>query len=49
MTNSQALGCTMLQVGSNDDPNSSGDFDVIARDLRELSDMAAQQSPPIRM
>ncbi|CCG83214.1 putative 3-dehydroshikimate dehydratase [Taphrina deformans PYCC 5710] len=34
------LGCTMLQVGSNDDKSTSSDFNVIAKDLRELSDLA---------
>ncbi|KAA8897436.1 3-dehydroshikimate dehydratase [Sphaerosporella brunnea] len=33
-----ALGCHMLQVGSNDDPESSGDLYVIAKDLAELAD-----------
>lgn len=43
------LGCTMLQVGSSDDDSSSGDFDVIAGDLRDLADLAARQDPPIRI
>ncbi|KAI5779248.1 3-dehydroshikimate dehydratase [Geopyxis carbonaria] len=34
-----ALGCEMLQVGSNDDPESSADRDTIAEDLRELADL----------
>ncbi|KAI5820528.1 xylose isomerase-like protein [Pyronema omphalodes] len=37
----EALGCDMLQVGSNDDPESSGDYDTIARDLKELADLMA--------
>ena len=45
----QALGCEMLQVGSTPDASTSGDYDVIARDLRELADEAAAQVPPIRM
>ena len=39
----------MLQVGSSDDPSSSSDFDVIARDLRALADEAAAQVPQINM
>ena len=39
----------MLQVGSSDDPTSSGDFDVIASDFRMLADEASTQDPPIRM
>lgn len=39
----------MLQVGASDDPASSSDFDVIARDLRDLSDLAAKQDPPIQL
>jgi len=34
-----ALGCDMLQVGSNDDAAASGDPDVIASDLAELADL----------
>ncbi|EKM57748.1 uncharacterized protein PHACADRAFT_170959 [Phanerochaete carnosa HHB-10118-sp] len=39
----------VLRVGSSDDPDSSCDFDVIARDLCELADLAAKQDPPIRI
>lgn len=45
----QGLGCDMLQVGSTNDPSTSGDYDVIVKDLRELADEAAKQNPPIRM
>ena len=48
-TNTQALGCDMLQVGSTPDESTSGDYDVIANDLRQLADQAAAQEPPIRM
>lgn len=34
------LGCSMLQVGSNDDVSTSSEFDVIAKDLRDLCDLA---------
>ncbi|GJE85429.1 xylose isomerase-like protein [Phanerochaete sordida] len=43
------LDCAMLQVGSSDDADSSGEFDVIAGDLRELADLAAIEDPPIRI
>ncbi|KAI5851012.1 xylose isomerase-like protein [Tricharina praecox] len=36
-----ALGCAMLQVGSNDDPAASGDTGDIVCDLRELADLVA--------
>jgi len=39
----------MLQVGSSDDPSTSSDYDVIARDLRQLADEAAKQDPPIQI
>ena len=39
----------MLQVGSTPDESTSSDYDVIARDLRQLADEAAAQDPPIRM
>lgn len=45
----QALDCQMLQVGSSDDPSSSSDYGVIARDLRALADEAAERVPPIKM
>lgn len=45
----QGLGCDMLQVGSTNDPSTSGDYNLIADHLRELADEAAQQNPPIRM
>ncbi|KAH7924994.1 xylose isomerase-like protein [Leucogyrophana mollusca] len=45
----QALDCQILQVGSSDDPSSSPDLDVIARDLRQLADEADSQSPPIKI
>lgn len=45
----QGLGCDMLQVGSTNDPSTSGDYDIIVKDLRELADEAAKQNPPIRM
>ncbi|KAH9848733.1 xylose isomerase-like protein [Lenzites betulinus] len=44
-----ALNCQMLQVGSTPDPSTSSDYDVIARDLRQLADEAAAQEPPIRI
>lgn len=44
-----ALDCQMLQVGSSDDPSSSSDLEVIARDLRVLADEAAAQHPPIKI
>ena len=44
-----ALGTTMLQVGSTDNPSSSDDYEVIARDLRELCDVAAAKEPPCRI
>jgi sugar phosphate isomerase/epimerase len=34
-----ALGCHMLQVGSNDDEEASDDLEVIARDLAALADL----------
>jgi sugar phosphate isomerase/epimerase len=34
-----ALGCGMLQVGSNDDETASGDLEAIAKDLAELADL----------
>ncbi|KAI8974874.1 xylose isomerase-like protein [Trametes punicea] len=43
----KALNCQMLQVGSTPDPSTSSDYDVIARDLRQLADEAAAQDPPI--
>ncbi|KAL7277108.1 hypothetical protein ACG7TL_008953 [Trametes sanguinea] len=45
----KALNCQMLQVGSTPDPSTSSDYDVIARDLRQLADEAAAQDPPIRI
>lgn len=39
----------MLQVGSTPDASTSSDYDVIARDLRQLADEAAAQHPPIRV
>lgn len=45
----KALDCQMLQVGSTDDPDTSADYDLIARDLRQLADEAAAQDPPIRI
>ncbi|KAI0331805.1 xylose isomerase-like protein [Cubamyces sp. BRFM 1775] len=45
----KALHCQMLQVGSTPDPSTSSDYDVIARDLRQLADEAAAQDPPIRI
>ncbi|KAH9939481.1 xylose isomerase-like protein [Amylocystis lapponica] len=45
----KALDCEMLQVGSTDDPDTSADYDLIARDLRQLADEAAKQQPPIRI
>jgi len=41
----KALGTRMLQVGSTDNPKTSGDYDVIAEDLAELCDLAASKSP----
>lgn len=37
----EALGCDMLQVGSNDDAESSSDYATIAKDLKELADLMA--------
>ncbi|KAI0353900.1 xylose isomerase-like protein [Trametes cingulata] len=45
----KALNCQMLQVGSTPDASTSSDYDVIARDLRQLADEAAAQDPPIRI
>ncbi|KAL1948755.1 hypothetical protein VTO73DRAFT_10561 [Trametes versicolor] len=45
----KALNCPLLQVGSTPDPSTSSDYDVIARDLRQLADEAAAQDPPIRI
>ncbi|PCH35139.1 xylose isomerase-like protein [Wolfiporia cocos MD-104 SS10] len=45
----KALDSQMLQVGSSDDPSTSSDYDVIARDLRQLADEAAAQDPPIQI
>ncbi|CDO71054.1 hypothetical protein BN946_scf184844.g58 [Trametes cinnabarina] len=45
----KALNCQMLQVGSTPDESTSSDYDVIARDLRQLADEAAVQKPPIRI
>ncbi|KAI0765854.1 xylose isomerase-like protein [Trametes elegans] len=45
----KALDCQILQVGSTPDPSTSSDYDVIARDLRQLADDAAAQDPPIRI
>ncbi|KAI0918501.1 hypothetical protein AcW1_009622 [Taiwanofungus camphoratus] len=45
----KALNCQMLQVGSSDDPSISSDYDIIARDLRQLADEAAAQDPPIKI
>ena len=39
----------MLQVGSSDDPTSSGNLDLIVRDFQELADLAAAQEPVIQM
>ncbi|TFK47191.1 xylose isomerase-like protein [Heliocybe sulcata] len=36
-----ALNCDMLQVGSSNDPAISADYDVMAKDLRQLADDAA--------
>jgi sugar phosphate isomerase/epimerase len=43
------LGTTMLQVGSTDNPNTSGDYDIIASDLASLCDLAASKSPPCKI
>ncbi|TBU25420.1 xylose isomerase-like protein [Dichomitus squalens] len=45
----KALGCDLLQVGSTPDESTSGDYDVISGDLRQLADEAAAQEPPIRI
>ncbi|EMD32278.1 hypothetical protein CERSUDRAFT_118976 [Gelatoporia subvermispora B] len=45
----KALNCQMIQVGSSDDPETSGDHEIIARDLRQLADEAAAQDPLIRI
>ena len=39
----------MLQVGSSNNSFSSINYDVIARGLRALADVAATQDPPIKM
>lgn len=36
----QILGSELLQVGSSNDPHSSGDISVIARTLQDLADAA---------
>jgi sugar phosphate isomerase/epimerase len=43
------LGTTMLQVGSTDNPNTSGDYDVIAKDLAALCDLAVSKKPPCKI
>jgi sugar phosphate isomerase/epimerase len=43
------LGTTMLQVGSTDNPKTSGDWDIIAADLASLSDLAATKDPPCKI
>ena len=40
----EVVECDMLQVGSTDDKESSGDRRIIVQDLRELADMAAQRN-----
>lgn len=40
----EAVGSDMLQVGSTDDKESSGDRAVIVKDLQELADMAAKRN-----
>jgi 4-hydroxyphenylpyruvate dioxygenase len=50
------LGTDIIQVPSNflgpdpvtGEPRTTGDMDVIVGDLREIADLAVQQSPPIR-
>jgi hypothetical protein len=39
----EALGTDMLQVGSSDSEGISGDIDVLAGDLGELADLAAEK------
>ncbi|KZT01032.1 xylose isomerase-like protein [Laetiporus sulphureus 93-53] len=45
----KALNCEILQVSSSDDPSSSKDRNLIARDLRDLADAAAKEQPPIKI
>jgi 4-hydroxyphenylpyruvate dioxygenase len=51
------LGTDIVQVPSNflppdsvtGEPRTTGDMDIIVSDLREIADLAGQQSPPIRL
>jgi sugar phosphate isomerase/epimerase len=43
------LGTTILQVGSTDNPKTSGDYHIIAADLASLCDLAAIQDPPCKI
>lgn len=43
------LRTTMLQVGSTDNPSTSGDKELIASDLADLCDLAAAQGPPCKI
>jgi 4-hydroxyphenylpyruvate dioxygenase len=51
------LGTDIIQVPSNflppdpvtGKPRTTGDMDIIVRDLQEIADLALQQSPPIRL
>jgi len=45
----KALGCTLLQVASSDDPETKENKDLIVGDLQILSDMAALEEPPVRI
>ena len=49
LTIMKELGTTMLQVGSTDNKNTSGDLDLISRDLASLCDLAATKQPPCRI
>lgn len=45
----KALGCQAMQLGSNNNQDISASFEIMANDLRELVDLAAQENPPICM
>lgn len=49
LTIMKELGTTMLQVGSTDNPNTSDDYDYIAKDLAFLCDIAASKTPPCKI
>ena len=46
----KALDCDMIQMPSNRERNSTtGDFERIVTDLREVADLAAVEDPPVRI